>query len=146
VMEATASIRMTTSTNFEIKRTVDLVFFRSVNASQVFCHFDELWFDIRACGLSIGSKLAYVRLASFWFGAVCGVRSNNRLSVDLLVLLIDSFYYFVAGGDTTSMLRSDLLCYSNCELIVVNCLVLLAAGHAVVANKSILETGLLVRS
>jgi len=69
----------------------------------------------------------------------------NRVSVDLVLWI--PFHLFVAGGDTASMLRSDLLvsfllpllldnagschrsvCCSNCELIAVNCLMLLAAS------------------
>jgi hypothetical protein len=40
MVETTTSIRMATGTNLKVKRTIDLVFFRSVNAGQVFCHCD----------------------------------------------------------------------------------------------------------
>jgi hypothetical protein len=41
VMQATTAIRMTASSYLEVKRAVHFIFFRSVNASQVFRHFEK---------------------------------------------------------------------------------------------------------
>jgi len=43
VVETTASIRMAAGSDLEVKRTVDLVFFRSVDAGQMFRHFIIYW-------------------------------------------------------------------------------------------------------
>lgn len=41
-MDTSACVSMSARTNLEIERTIDLVFFRTKNALQAFCHMSRL--------------------------------------------------------------------------------------------------------